>query len=80
MKVNAIRANLTEEVDLLRYVLRLNSTKMRRGAWQSKSINQSINQLILKTYQSSIHKMFLSLNVFFYAADTELTIHELHYS
>ena len=43
MKVNAIRANLTEEVDLLRYVLRLNSTKMRRGAWQSKSINQSIN-------------------------------------
>ena len=37
-EVCIIRASYDEEVNLLRYVLRVNSTKMRRSAWQSKNL------------------------------------------
>ena len=37
-EVCVITASTDEEVDLLRYVLRVNSTRMRRSAWQSKNL------------------------------------------
>ena len=37
-EVCIIQASTLEELSLLRYVLRVNSTKMRRSAWQSKNL------------------------------------------
>jgi hypothetical protein len=37
-QVCIIRTSSVEEVGYLRYVLRWNSTRMRRGAWQSKNL------------------------------------------
>ena len=37
-EVCVIRTSSTEEVDYLRFVLRWNSTRMRRTAWQSKNL------------------------------------------
>ena len=33
-EVRVISTTCTEQINLLRYSLRLNSTRMRRGAWQ----------------------------------------------
>ena len=37
-EVCTIRTSSANELDLFTYVLRVNSTKMRRGAWQSKNL------------------------------------------
>ena len=44
-----------EEVELLRYVLRLNSTRMRRSAWQSKNLPRGENSPWLPTFISPVY-------------------------
>ena len=45
-----IRTSSAEEVQLSRFSLRLNSTKMRRGAWQSKNIPRGDDSPWMSTY------------------------------
>ena len=54
-EVCTIRASCTEEVDLFRYSLRLNSTRMRRGVWTSKNLPRGENSPWMPTFVSPLH-------------------------
>ena len=53
-KVCIIRVSL-DELDLFSYVLRVNSTKMRRGAWQSKNLPRGDNTPWMPTFVSPLY-------------------------
>lgn len=50
-----IRASSMEEIDMFRYVLRLNSTRMRRGVWQSKNLPRGETSPWLPTFLSPLY-------------------------
>ena len=54
-EVCAIRASCPEEVDLFRYSLRLNSTRMRRGVWTSKNLPRGENSPWMPTFVSPLY-------------------------
>ena len=54
-EVCVIRASSTDEVNLFRYVFRLNSTRMRRGAWQSKNLPRGENSPWMPTFLSPLY-------------------------
>ena len=54
-EVCVIRASSDEEVDLLRYVLRVNSTRMRRSAWQSMNLPRGEDTPWISTFISPIY-------------------------
>ena len=54
-EVCVIRASTDEEVNLLRYYLRVNSTKMRRSAWQSKNLPRGEDTPWICTFISPIY-------------------------
>ena len=45
----------SDELDLFSYVLRVNSTKMRRGAWQSKNLLRGDNTPWMPTFVSPLY-------------------------
>ena len=49
-QVCAIRASSTQEVEMLRYAFRVNSTKMRRSVWQSINLPRGENSPWLATF------------------------------
>ena len=53
-EVCTIRAS-TEELELFNYVLRVNSTKMRRGAWQSKNLPRGETSPWMPTFVSPLY-------------------------
>lgn len=59
-EVCAIRVSSTEEVDLFRYLLRVNSTRMRRGAWQSKNLPRGESSPFMATFVSPVYQEDLS--------------------
>jgi hypothetical protein len=58
-EVCTIRAS-TEEVNLLRYVLRVNSTRMRRSDWQSKNLPRDENSPSIATFISSLYTEWIN--------------------
>ena len=54
-EVCTIRASTTKEIDLFRYSLRLNSTKMRRSVWQSKHIPRGEDSPWMTTFVSPLY-------------------------
>ena len=50
-----IRTSSAEEVDLLRYVLRWNATRMRRTAWQSKNLPRGDDSPWLSTFIAPLY-------------------------
>ena len=54
-EICSIRSSSTEELDLFRFSLRLNSTKMRRGAWQSKKIPRGDDSPWMTTYVTPLY-------------------------
>ena len=50
-----VYAASSEEVNLLRFSLRFNSTRMRRGAWQSKNLPRSENSPWMATFLSPLY-------------------------
>ena len=62
-EVCVIRAS-TEEVNLLRYVLRINSTTMRRSAWQSKNLPRGDDHPWVATFITPLYKEIVELNCF----------------
>ena len=54
-EVCTIHTSSAEEVQLLRFSLRLNSTKMRRGAWQSKKIPRGDDSPWMSTYVTPLY-------------------------
>ena len=61
-EVCVIRASTSEEVNLLRYVLRVNSTKMRRSAWQSKNLPRGEDTPWIATFISPLYQQWLVNN------------------
>ena len=55
-RVCTIYAGSTEEISLLRYVFRLNSTKIRRGVWQSKKLPRGDSSPSMATFLSPLYK------------------------
>ena len=56
-----IRTSSSEETDLFRYSLRLNSTKMRRCAWQSKNLPRGEFSPWLPTFISPLYAENISI-------------------
>ena len=54
-EVCTIRTSSSEEIIMLRYLLRLNSTKMRRSAWQSKNLPRDESSPWLSTFVSPLY-------------------------
>ena len=54
-EVCTIRTSSTEEMDLFRYSLRLNATRMRRGAWQSKNLPRGETSPWMPTFVSPLY-------------------------
>jgi hypothetical protein len=54
-EVCAIRTSSTEELDLFRYALRVNSTRMRRSAWQSKNLPRYEDNPWMPTFISPLY-------------------------
>jgi len=54
-EVCAIRTSSTEELNLFRYALRVNSTRMRRSAWQSKNLPRYEHNPWLYTFISPLY-------------------------
>ena len=54
-EICSIRASTMEELSLLRYVLRVNSTKMRRSAWQSMKLPRGDDHPWIPTFISPIY-------------------------
>ena len=54
-EVCTIRTSSAEEVQLSRFSLRLNSTKMQRGAWQSKNIPRGDDSPWMSTYVTPLY-------------------------
>ena len=56
MQVCSIFSTSTAEEDLLRYLLRVNSTRMRRGAWQSKNLPRGDNSPWMPTFLCPVYR------------------------
>jgi len=54
-EVCIIRASTMEELSLLRYILRVNSTKMRRSAWQSMKLPRGDDHPWIPTFISPLY-------------------------
>jgi len=54
-EVCTIRTSSVEEVGYLRYVLRWNSTRMRRGAWQSKNLPRGDDSPWMATFITPLY-------------------------
>ena len=54
-EVCIIRTYSSEDLNIFRYLLRLNSTKMRRGAWTSKNLPRGENSPWLPTFISPLY-------------------------
>ena len=54
-EVCAIRTSSAKEMNLFRYSLRLNMTRMRRGAWQSKNLPRGENSPWMPTFVSPLY-------------------------
>ena len=54
-EIFAIRTSSAEELDLFRYSLRINSTRMRRGAWQSKNVPRGETSPWLSSFISPLY-------------------------
>jgi hypothetical protein len=54
-QICTIRASLTQEVELLRYAFRVNSTKMRRSVWQSKNLPRGENSPWMATFIAPLY-------------------------
>ena len=54
-EVCTIRTSSVEEVGYLRYVLRWNSTRMRRGAWQSKNLPRGDDSPWMATFIAPLY-------------------------
>ena len=54
-EVCSITTSSAEEIDMFRYVIRLNSTKMRRGVWTSKNLFRGEGSPWLPTFISPIY-------------------------
>ena len=50
-----IQASSAQELDLFRYVLRVNSTRMRRSVWQSKNLPRGENSPWMTTFLSPLY-------------------------
>ena len=53
--VCTIRTSSVQEINLFRYVLRVNSTRMRRSVWQSKNLPRGENSPWLATFLSPLY-------------------------
>ena len=58
-EVCIIRASTMEELSLLRYILRVNSTKMRRSAWQSMKLPRGDDHPWIPTFISPLYTEML---------------------
>ena len=58
-EVCIIRASTNEELNLFRYVLRVNSTKMRRSAWQSMKLPRGNDHPWIMTFISPLYKKII---------------------
>ena len=54
-EVCIIRASSNEEINLFRYVLRVNSTKMRRSVWQSRNLPRGEDTPWISTFISPLY-------------------------
>ena len=54
-QVCTINASSTEELELLRYSFRVNSTKMRRSVWQSKNLPREENSPWMATFVAPLY-------------------------
>ena len=54
-EVCVIRASTDEELNFLRYYLRVNSTRMRRSAWQSKNLPRGEDTPWIATFLSPLY-------------------------
>jgi hypothetical protein len=54
-QVCSIFSTSTAEEEILRYLLRVNSTRMRRGAWQSKNLPRGDNSPWLPTFLCPVY-------------------------
>lgn len=54
-KVFFVRTSSAEEMDLLRYSIRVKSTRMRRGAWQSKNPPRGEDSPWMSTFISPLY-------------------------
>ena len=57
-----IRASTIEELIILRYKIRVNSTKMRRSAWQSKNLPRGSNHPWISTFVTPLYKENIKMN------------------
>ena len=61
-EVCIIRASSNEELSLFRYVLRVNSTKMRRSVWQSRNLPRGDDHPWIMAFISPLYKEILQKN------------------
>ena len=61
-QVCAIRASSFQEVELLRYAFRVNSTKMRRSVWQSKNLPRGENSPWMATFIAPLYSQTHDFN------------------
>ena len=61
-EVCVIRASTNGEVNLLRYYLRVNSTRMRRSAWQSKNLPRGEDTPWIATFLSPLYEEMIDNN------------------
>jgi hypothetical protein len=54
-QISIIHTSSTQEVELLRYAFRVNSTKMRRSVWQSKNLPRGENSPWMATFISPLY-------------------------
>ena len=62
-EVCIIRATTKEEIHLLRYVLRVNSTKMRRSVWQSRNLPRGEDHPWISTFISPLYDETITGNI-----------------
>ena len=61
-EICVIRASTIEELIFLRYNFRVNSTKMRRSAWQSKNLSRGSNHPWISTFVTPLYKENIKMN------------------
>ena len=63
-EVCVLRASTIEELNLLRYNFRVNSTKMRRSAWQSKNLPRDGDHPWITAFITPLYQARIKLNCF----------------
>ena len=63
-EVCIIRASSNEELSLFRYVLRVNSTKMRRSVWQSRNLPRGDDHPWICTFLTPLYQEIVQRNCF----------------